>query len=181
MSASPFFFIELFNYKSGNWEKIDLYKMDSKGNYIPINLWSWNGTHELFTIVGCEDSYEVPQFDAVHCGLPVNASQEMHEKFYSHCANFEEDGFHYVPAVKYFNVADAKLYLMKYPTIKDSDGMEMWWAQHEGVAWEDVPKAEIENPLKTLIDRVENILDLWDDSWLFDHSYSDVRVIYWVN
>ena len=30
MSASPFFYIELFNYKSGNWEKIDLYKVDSK-------------------------------------------------------------------------------------------------------------------------------------------------------
>ena len=37
------------------------------------------------------------------------------------------------------------------------------------------------NPLYGLIDRVENILDLWDDFWLLDHSYSDVRIIYWVS
>ena len=33
MSASPFFFIEVFNYKSGNWEKIDLYTVRKIGEY----------------------------------------------------------------------------------------------------------------------------------------------------
>lgn len=181
MSASPFFYIELFNYKSGNWEKIDLYKVNSKGNYIPIGLWPWNGTHALFTVVGCEHSYELPEFKAIHEGLPVNASPEMYSIFDSHCATVEKDGFDYVPEVKHFNLADAKLYLKDHLNVQDFDAMEEYWYKNEDVPFEDVPKIEMTNPLYGLVDRVETILDLWDDFWLFDHSYSDVRIIYWVS
>ena len=181
MSASPFFFIEVFNYQSGNWEKIDLYRADSKGNYIPIDLWPWNGTHALFTIVGCENSYEMPEFNAVHHGFPINASQEMYVLFDKHCATVEKDGFDYVPEAKYFNLADAKLYLKDYPTVQDSDMMEEYWCRNEDMPFEEVPEMKMVNPLHGLINRVETLLDLWDDFWLFDHSYSDVRIIYWVN
>lgn len=181
MSASPFFFIEVFNYKSGNWEKIDLYKVNSKGNYIPIDLWPWNGSHALFTVVGCENSYELPEFKAIHEGLPVNASPEMYSIFDKHCANVEKDGFDYVPEVKHFNLADAKLYLKDHLNVQDFDAMEEYWYKNEDVPFEDVPKIEMTNPLYGLVDRVETILDLWDDFWFFDHSYSDVRIIYWVS
>ena len=181
MSASPFFFIEVFNYKSGNWEKVDLYTVRKIGEYTPIDVWPWNGTHALFTVVGCENSYELPEFKAIHEGLPINASPEMYAIFDKHCATIEKDGFDYVPEVKHFNLADAKLYLKDYLNVQDSDAMEEYWYRNEELPFEDVPKMEMTNPLYGLIDRVETILDLWDDFWLFYHSYSDVRIIYWVS
>ena len=181
MSASPYFYIEFFNSKSGNWEKVDIYFKNPAGEYVAIDLWPWNGSHALFTILDCEDSYIMPEFTGIHYGLPINASQEMYAEFDSHCANVENDGFNFVPEVKYFNVADAKLYLMQHPVVDDADEMEMWWAQHETVAWEDVPKAEMANPLSALIKKVEAVLDFWDAFWYINSSWSDVRVIYWVN
>ena len=181
MSASPYFFIEMYNYDSDNWEKIDLYTIDSKGNYRPIDLWPWNGTHALFTVVGCEDSYDLPEFTAVHYGFPINASQEMYAIFDKHCATEEKDGFDYIPEVKHFNLADAKLYLTKYPIVQDSDTMEEYWYKHEDTVFEEVPEVQMANPLTGLIDRIESVLDLWDDFWKFNHSWSDVRVIYWIN
>jgi len=181
MSASPYFYIEAYNSQTGNWEKVDIYFKNPADQYVAVDLWPWNGSHALFTIVGCEDSYDMPEFDAVHNGLPINASQEMYAEFDSHCATMEKDGFNYVPEVKYFNVADAKLYLMKYPTVPDSDEMETWWAQHDNVIWEEVPKQEMQNPLKALIDRVESILDFWEPFWYINSSWSDIRVIFWVS
>lgn len=177
MSASPYFYIEAYNAKTGNWDKVDIYSKNSAGEYIPVDLWPWNGSHDLFTIVGCEDSYDMPEFNDVHSGLPVNASQEMYAIVQDH---YDEE-INYMPQIKYFNVADAKLYLMRYPTVPNSDEMEKWWMQHENVIWEDVPKMEIPNPLKGLIDRVESILEFWDEYWYINSSWSDVRVIYWVS
>lgn len=181
MSASPFFYIEMYNNKTGNWEKIDLYTIRKIGEYTPIDLWPWNGTHALFTVVGCEESYEMPEFNAVHNGFPINASQEMYALLDKHCATVEEDGFDYVPEVKYFNMADAKLYLKDYPIVQDSDAMEEYWCKHEDITFGDVPEMEMPNPLQGLVERVENVLDLWDDMWYINHSWSDVRIIYWVS
>ena len=177
MSASPYFYIEAYNAKTGNWEKVDIYSKNSAGEYVPVDLWPWNGSHDLFSIVGYEDSYDMPEFNAVHSGLPVNASQEMYAIVQDH---YDEE-INYMPQIKYFNVADAKLYLMKYPTVQDSDEMETWWAQHDNTIWEEVPKMEKQNPLKALIDRVESILEFWDEFWWINGSWSDIRIIYWVS
>ena len=177
MSASPYFFIEVFNHISGKWEKVDLY-INKKGEYQPIDVWPWNGAHALFTVVGCEDSYVIPDFMAIHEGLPVDASQEMHEIYMKQHLEFGVE-FDY-PEVKYFNVADAKLYLAEYPFVEDSDTMDEYWTKHD-VPFEEVPKMQAANPLIDLIDRVGNILSLWDEFWMYGHPWSDVRIIYWVN
>ena len=181
MSISPFFYIEVFNYKTGNWEKVDVYTKNSKGKFVPISVWTANGTHDLFTVLKGEDSYELPEFTGIHYGFPINASQEMYAMFDAHCCTVEEDGFEYVPDVKFFNLADAKLYLQKYPMVEDADKMEEYWCQHEDIPYEEVPIAEKGNPLQMLIDRIEMILEIWDEWWRELLSYSDIRIIYWLS
>ena len=180
MSISPFFYIEAFNYKTSNWEKVDVYTKNSKDEFIPISVWTANGTHDLFTVVKGENSYELPEFTDVHHGFPINASQEMYAMFDSHCCTIEKDGFEYVPDVKFFNLADAKLYLHQYPVVKDLDKMDAYWCQHD-IPSEEVPIIEMENPLQMLIDRVEAILEIWDEWWKEFLSYSDIRIIYWLS
>lgn len=181
MSRSPFFYIESFNYKTNSWEKVDIYTKNPAGEFVPLEVWTANGQHDLFTVLGCEGTYELPEFTDIHEGLPVNASQEMYKIFDSHCANTEKDGFNFVPEVKFFNLADAKLYLNKYPLVRDFDRMEEYWYKHEDMAFEEVPTMEMANPLQVLIDRVETILEIWDEWWNVYNSYSDIRIIYWVN
>ena len=181
MSYSPYFFIEAYNYANGNWEKVDVYTKNAADEFVPVDVWTANGAHALFTILKEEDSYDLPEFEDVHCGLPINASEEMHNIFYSHCCDRETDGFDYIPKVKFFNMADAKLYLQKYLTVEDFDEKEVYWCKHDDMRYEDIPDMYMPNPLSMLIDRVEMILDIRDEWWRIGSSYSDIRIIYWLN
>lgn len=181
MSISPFFYIEAFNYKTSNWEKVDVYTKNSAGNFIPVDVWTANGTHDLFTIVKGEDSYDLPEFKYIHNGFPINASQEMYAIFDKHCCNREIDGYNYVPDVKFFYLADAKLYLNDYPVVVDTEAMEEYWCKHEGIPYEEVPVTKMANPLQMLVDRVETILEIWDEWWQTFLSLSDIRIIYWLS
>ena len=49
MSASPFFYIEHFNQETNQWEKFDIFAKNEKGELKPVDLWWWNGSHELFS------------------------------------------------------------------------------------------------------------------------------------
>lgn len=177
MSASPFFYIEVYNHKLGNWEKFDIYHLTEKGEFKPCNLWPYNGTHELFSILEIEHSSDMPEFGAVHDGLPIDASPEMYSIFNKH--SWTEGDTIYTPAVKWFNLADAKLYLNDYPKVIDEEAMEHWWAEAGDVPYNEVPKQTMPNPLKSLVERVETFLDAGDGFWRWDHSTSDVRVICW--
>lgn len=179
MSVSPFFYIEAFNSKTGGWEKVDVYTKNPAGEFVPVSLWTANGNHDLFTVVKGEDSYELPEFRAVHYGFPINASPEMYSIFDKHCCTKEKDGYDYVPEVRYFNVADAKLYLKEYPIVQDSDRMEEYWYKHEDMPFEEVPLMEMPNPLDALMNRIETILEIWDEWWQIGMSWSDIRIIYW--
>ena len=177
MSASPFFYIECFNHKTNEWEKVDVYTK-IKGEYEPVDVWWWNGTHELFSILGAEESHDVPEFNGIHRGLPVSASAEMYKIFESHC--WGEEDWSYVPDVKWFNVADAKLYLHTHPTIVDLDAKEDWCLEHQ-CEWNEAPELTRPSPLEDLLDRVMSMVEMWDWMWDINRSYSDLRVIYWIS
>ena len=180
MSRYPHFYIEVFNHKLGNWEKVDIFRLNDKMEYVPISVWSWNGTHDLFSILGFEESYDMPEFEAMHAGFPVNASPEMYSIFDSYCRSKDKgDDYDYVPTVQWFNLADAYLYLKEHPEVKDVEEMEVYWTEHE-VDYEDVPPIYMDNPLYGLVSRVVSILEMWNDAWRWTHPYSDVRVICWM-
>ena len=77
MSMSSFFYIEIYNRKLGQWEKFDVYTRNWKDEIAPVDLWWWNGSHELFSILEFEESYDFPEFTALHKGLPMDVSNEM--------------------------------------------------------------------------------------------------------
>ena len=176
MSASPFFYIEIYNRKLGQWEKFDLYVMDSKNKIVPIDLWWWNGAHELFSVLEFEDSYDFPVFTSLHKGLPLDVSNEMQKEFEDHC----DEEFNYVPNVHWFNMADALLYLNKNEMVEDFDSMEKIWIA-EDIEWGEVPKQYMKNPLYSLIDRVNCFLELANSIRYFELSPSEVRIIGWVS
>lgn len=178
MSMTPYFYIEIYNRKLGQWEKFDIYGLNYKDEIVPIDLWWWNGSHELFSVLEFEESYDFPTFFHIHHGLPMDVSNEMQKKFESHCVDDED--WTYVPDVHWFNLADALLYLRDNDTVEDSDAMADEWME-TGVEWERVSKQYMKNPLQSLIDRVNCFLECADDLRYFEISPSEVRIIGWVN
>lgn len=176
MSASPFFYIEVFNHKTGNWEKFDLYRVNDKGEYEVCDLWNWNGTHDLFSILHIEHSTDMPEFDAVHHGLPANASPEMYSIVDAH--TWSEGERTYAPEVKWFNLADAMLYYNEYPEVIDDEAMENYWVKND-IPYNEVPKKMMPNPIKGLIDRVISFLEIGYNFWGWGTALSDVRIICW--
>lgn len=175
MSMSPFFYIEIYNRKLGLWEKFDIYVRNTKDELEPVDLWWWNGTHELFSVLEFEESYEFPAFTALHRGLPIDVSNEMQKKFEDFC----DEEIRYIPDVHWFNMADALLYLNKNEMVEDFDSMEEVWMA-EGIEWKEVPKQYMKNPLYLLIDRVNCFLECADDIRYFELRPSEVRIIGWV-
>lgn len=176
MSASPFFYIEHFNQKTNQWEKFDIFAKNEKGELKPVDLWWWNGSHELFSVLELEHSYDNPRFSRIHFGLPSNISEEVKSIYDSHCY---ETGVGTIsePQVTWFNMADGLLYLEHNPTVLDYDEMDEYWEENKDDSGE-VPKIYKDNPLKGLIDRVENFTSIGLDAW--DYFPSDIRVIGWL-
>ena len=177
MGAYPYFYIEIFNHNSNEWEKYDVLTKNKNGKYVPADLWPWNGSHDLFSIVGLEDSYDFPKFTAIHEGFPVNASDEMYKEY----GKFEEENFmgSYMPSVKWFNLAAAMLYIEKNPTVKDIDAMEETWSAAGDMEWKDVPVKTMDNPLKHLVDRALAFLEAANEFRYWEWKLSDVRIIVW--
>lgn len=172
MSASPYFYIELYNAKEDKWEDVTVY-IKNKDKFVPVPVWMWNGTHELFSMLEAEHSYEDNSFDKVHYGLPKNASDIVKESY----ERYDE----YKPDVRWINLADALLYLHDHAKVKDIDAMEEYWANANDVKWDDVPEQFKDNPIKGLTNRVYEYLNVWDDAWAWNRSESDVRIIYWLS
>lgn len=177
MGAYPYFYIEIFNHELNEWEKYDVLTKNKNGEYVPVDLWPWNGSHELFSVVSLEDSYDFPKFTAVHEGFPVNASDEMYKEY----GKFKEEfgGHFWMPTVKWFNLADAMLYLEKHPKVKDFEAMEQTWVAAGDMEWSDVPVELMDNPLKPLVGRVLALLEAADEFRYWEWKFSDVRIIAW--
>lgn len=181
MSRYPYFYIEIYNRKFGQWEKFDIYTKNEKDELVPVDLWWWNGTHALFSVLEFEESYDLPTFTALHRELPMDVSNEMQEKFEKFCDDGDgNENWSFVPEVHWFNLADALLYLHDHKTVEDFDAMEEEWASIGTIEWKDVPKQYMENPLQSLVNRVNCFLELADDLRYWELSPSEVRVIGWM-
>lgn len=175
MSWSPFYYVEVFNHNKNKWEKIEVFtKRD--GEFKEVDLWWANGTHELFSVLGFEESYDVPEFDAMHGGLPGNVSEGI-KKDYDHFNSYRKENYPITNnEVKFFNLADALLYLKDNPKVKDENKMEEIW-RAEDIEWDKVEKIYMTNPLKELVDRVYSYIEFGKEDFFWNNSASDVRVI----
>ena len=163
MSASPFFYLERYNHKSGKWEQVNLYYKNAKGEFEPIDIWPWNGAHGLFSVIECEHSEDVPEFTALRRGLPIDVSPEMKAIYEEQCWE------NYSPDARYFNLADASLYSIHHPKVKDYS-----------VEWENDQPVFKANPIIPLIQRVVDMINLYN-YWDWTRADSDYRIICWVS
>ena len=164
MSASPFLYLEKFNYKTGEWEKVNIYVKNFKNELEPIDIWPWNGSHALFSVLKCENNDDAPECSAIQYGLPPNASQEIKDIYIEQCWEA------YKPDTKCLNLADAIIYSIKHPTVKNYD-----------VEWEDgKPIPTKPNPIISLIERINSIIAIYG-TYDWGRANSNYRIIYWVS
>ena len=176
MSAYPYFFIEKYDYHKDKWENMVLYTKDDQGEFKTVEFWPWNGTHEVFSVLGFEEGAEF-DFDNIHYDLPVNCSEEIKELYNGFCS---DDEFDYKPAVKWFNLADAKLFVCSHPKFIDYEAMDKIWQHNPDLAYEEVEKVYMDNPIKEFVDRVMTYVNMASD-FIDDYAPSDIRVIGWMS
>ena len=170
MSRSPYIYIEIHNNKTDKWEKVVVQsnRPNFKGErkLTEIDVWPWNASHELFSILENRVDGNIPEFVGIKSVIPKNASEEIANEWNKIVEKSKNDSFSYLPNCFYFTIADAKVYLYENTFVKDWDSEE-----------EDAIKL---NPLYELVERVMDIVSIWNCDWDFDYLYSDMRVIGWI-
>lgn len=173
MSRTPYFYIEKFNRKESKWEKVTLYRFSNEEPE-EVELWPFNGTHDLFNLLGYEAGFADYPFEYSHQGLPKDASEEMQKIYNDYFGMWEGETFFVPPTIRWFNYADGLVYLKSHPEVPDYEERDL---DFDGSSENKM----MDNPIKELLDRVESYLDFADDMWGWDMTPSEVRVIYWVS
>lgn len=180
MSLSPFFYLEKWNKEKNCYEKINLYKKpgryaseESKARgYEEVDFWPWNGTHEIFSLLGTasrSDTYDA--IAGVHYGEPPMVSTGVKEKIDKF---FTEDSYEKADStVRWVTLADLYIEKLTNPTVVDFDAD---WDD------EDIKRApRKENPINTVINRINTFISLGaDDDWEIENDKSLIRLVYWV-
>ena len=76
MSRSPYFFVERPDAHTGKYElQHPLIWNFNHTKRVPADLYPYNGSHELFSIV--EEGGEFPEMKGIHYGLPEDVSEDI--------------------------------------------------------------------------------------------------------
>lgn len=181
MSRTPYFYIEKYNTEHNIWEKQTLYYCETKTQDIKeVDVWPWNGTHDVFNIINHTDDI-FPHFTGVRHIFPNNASPEV-------CDEYEKNWFRWgenkenisKPNAFYFTLADLLLYIKEYPIVKDYDAMEEYWTENEDTPWNEVPERTMPNPMSDVATRVMNYMDFVEDWWSEFSLKSEIRIVGWI-
>jgi hypothetical protein len=160
MSAIPYFFLEK-NIR-GKWVHQPLYRFPSSSydrcddnGLVEVDLWPYNGTHELFTMLGAEETFYYPDNQLKVKTLSFDdLSTELQEKF----AEMRD-----AARPRAVNMSDLLLETVLRPETEDYYGED--------------ENAKVPNPLIDLYNRAKSMIDLLED---WDYITSDYRIVYWV-
>ncbi len=178
MSLSPYFYVEKWNDEKNCYEEINLYKKAGKYaskeekacGFEKVDFWPWNGTHEIFSMLGTDSKDNT--FDAiagVHHGEPPLVSETIKKEIDDF---FNEDSYYKSgSAVRWITLADLYIENLKNPKVLDYD--EDWGENLENKVYKD-------NPIGALINRINTWVNLGGNDWDVDDSRSLVRLVYWV-
>lgn len=165
MSRSPFFYLEVYNNEENKWLYVDpLVWNYNRTKRVPADLWPFNGTHELFDILGVDSGVCSCDFDAVRSGLPPDCNEEIAKVFKPE----QDDEYGIYPHAHWFTYADMEIYLLKKPKVEaiyeepDEDG--------------NIPM--MDNPMFGLKNRIDAFLEVWDDMGIYYRYPSDIRVVF---
>lgn len=176
MSLSPYFYLEKWNEETNCYERIHLYKKpwkyasqeEKERGYEDVDFWPWNGTHEIFSLLNTETrSNAYDSIKGVHYGKPPLVSKEIEEEI----DNFFNEDNYYKPdnTVRWVTLADLYIEKLSHPKVVDYDA-----------EWEDDKKVYKDNPISTVIDRIETFISLGDNDWELENNKSLIRLVYWV-
>lgn len=184
MSLSPYFYVEKWNDEKNCYEKISLYKKSSNFQALShstreedrarafeeVDFWPWNGTHEIFSMLGTNSRDNT--FDTiagVHHGEPPMVSEAIKKEIDDF---FNEDSYYKSSSsVRWITLADLYIENLKNPKVLDYD--EDWGENLENKVYKD-------NPIGALISRINTWVDLGGEDWNLEDSRSLVRLVYWV-
>ena len=159
MSRSPYFYVEVYDNKENKWLYVDplVWNYD-RTKRVVADLWPYNGTHELFQLLGVEGGCSIPEFNAIQMGLPVDCCPEIRDAFH-----------HEEFCPKWFTCADAEIYYLKNPKVPD------YWEEPDEETGE-LPMTD--NPIKSLLDRVDAFLEVWDEFDEYKEYPSGIRIVF---
>lgn len=160
MSASPYFFLEK-NIK-GKWVHQPLYRFPSSpydhcddNGLVEVDLWPYNGTHELFSILGVESSFYYDENQLKVKTLNFDElSIELQEKW---------EKMRDVARPRAVNLSDLLLETVLRPEVEDY--------------FDEDANAKVPNPLIDLYNRAKSMIDLLED---WEYVTSDYRIVYWL-
>ena len=177
MSLSPYFYLEKWNEETNSYERVHLYKKpwkyasqeEKERGYEDVDFWPWNGTHEIFSLLNTETrSNTYDSIEGVHYGKPPHVSKEIEEEindFFNEDSYYKSDN-----VVRWVTLADLYIEKLSHPKVVDYDA-----------EWEDDDKkAYKDNPINTVIDRIETFVSLGDNDWEVENNKSLIRLVYWV-
>ena len=139
------------------WKEVKLYTKNDEDKFEEVDIFPGKNS-EIFDIMsGKEDEY-FPNTPIYKKDLPDSIVKEIEEA---------ENTFGYFNFYE-VNLADLKLYIKNHPTIPDYDA-----------EWKDDKKVYKPNPIISVVEDVEAFMDFAEPFWVFDGSYSCIRIIYW--
>lgn len=175
MSAAPYFYLEHKNTNTHEWEVLSPFLKREDGSFVRAELWDANGSHEMFSILKVECTYDgdYPECEGICYGMPYDVSKEVKETYdrYYNNENKENDIFpSSKPNVYSINLAHIRIYILENPEMTD---------------WDETPEdAETsvmgENLLKPLYDRAISFIDICDELW-YDSDLTNYRIVYWLD
>ena len=180
MSRSPFFFVEKYDSHTNKYELQHpiVWNYDHT-KQVCADLYPYNGSHDLFSIVTKEGPGDFPDMKGIHCGLPKDAAEEI-KKAYNDCCyetEFAGEKHIYSPNAYWFTYADMYIYCLEHPEVVDYEAMDEAYYNGEE---ENPPKRIMKpTPLMALKNRVDAFLEVMDElGWQDD--YSQIRIVYWI-
>lgn len=175
MSVSPYFYVEKYNQEKKQWEYINLYNSKMK----EIDFWPWNGSHEIFNMIKKYGKTNI---------ILDDLSPEVKEKYLeTGYYDFSFDG----NGKKYISYYVLPLFILdqiyfKNPKVVDDEAKEEAWAKSD-LKYEELDDKDFlkENPIKSLIDRIETWIELSEDYFLFSDEErikhgDEIRLVAWI-
>ena len=174
MSRSPYFFVERYNEKIKGYELQHPLVWDyNHERRVLADLYPYNGSHDLFSIVEGNSYPNFPDMTGIHIGVPEDSCKEIKRKYEACCFS---DGKHELrPNARWFNYLDMYVYCLENPTAPDYDAMDE--AAYYAGGNEKIETITKPTPLLSLKNRVDMFLEVMDDWWREDRSR--VRIVYW--
>ena len=148
--------VRVLKYEDSEWKPVWLYKnVDGVFKRIPPYDTRWS---ELFEILAGEGQYEdIPTECLNEKDLPEETLKAYQDEK-DWCYGFTE-----------VNLADLQNYVLRHPLVKDYD-----------VEWEDGEPVPLkDNPVKEFIEQIMNYIRFEDEYFLFSHSCSKIKIIFW--